>query len=262
MLRRPDGTIDLLSDGGLPLGLRHLTKERGRTIRFEPGSVLVLYTDGLTEASRRPVDGEEALRKLLRDGEFLKAAHPARALKSAFFDGASAKDDVAILVFGIAAPVSHGNADHEEPIQRWFFDAADAQAAQCARKAFTDGLRARAADEECIHRAELVFGELVGNAARYARGPIEVSVDWSCAAPVLHVLDNGPGFHHVPALPRDVYSESGRGLFIISLLSEEFSVSKRPEHGSHARAVLSLHRRPFGRSKGKRPSLPAAAAHN
>jgi anti-sigma regulatory factor (Ser/Thr protein kinase) len=51
----------------------------------------------------------------------------------------------------------------------------------------------------------------------------------------------------VAALPNDVYSESGRGLFMISLLSDDFSVSKRPEGGSHARAVLSLYRRPFRR---------------
>jgi anti-sigma regulatory factor (Ser/Thr protein kinase) len=90
-----------------------------------------------------------------------------------------------------------------------------------------------------------VFGELVGNAARYAPGAVEVTVDWSGAAPVLHVLDNGPGFHHVPALPHDVYSESGRGLFLISLLSDDFGVSRRPEGGSHARAVLSLSHRPL-----------------
>jgi len=61
----------------------------------------------------------------------------------------------------------------------------------------------------------------------------------------LHVLDRGPGFHHVPALPRDVYSESGRGLFIISLLSKDFSVAKRPTGGSHARALLGLSSRAF-----------------
>jgi anti-sigma regulatory factor (Ser/Thr protein kinase) len=79
--------------------------------------------------------------------------------------------------------------------------------------------------------------------ARYAPGAVEVTVDWSGEAPVLHVLDNGSGFHHVPALPRDVYSESGRGLFLISQLSEDFSVARRPERGSHARAVLAPFRR-------------------
>ena len=251
MLRFPNGTVELLSDGGLPLGLRHLARQTGKTVRIAPGSHLVLYTDGLTEASRRPADGEDGLQQLLSDGAVLVAEHPARALKAAIFGNAPPKDDVAILVFGVAGEAVGATLDGG-PIQRWFFDAGDAKAAQSARRAFTKRLRAQSADDACVSRAELVFGELVGNAARYARGPVEVTVDWSGASPVLHVLDNGPGFHHVPALPRDVYSESGRGLFIISLLSEDFSVSRRPGRGSHARAVLSLYRRPL------RPAAPDA----
>jgi hypothetical protein len=91
-------------------------------------------------------------------------------------------------------------------------------------------------------------------------------VDWGGPAPVLHLLDNGPGFHHVPALPRDMYSESGRGLFIISLLSEEFSVSRRPDYGSHARAVLSLRAarssaRLLTAGCGLRPAADMTGAH-
>jgi PAS domain S-box-containing protein len=247
MLRHPDGTIELLSDGGLPLGLRQVAKQTGNTVSVSPGSFLVFYTDGLTEVSRRPADGEDRVRELLHDGAILSAKHPAQALQDAVFEGEPPKDDVAILVMGIGTQALPPAAESQDVIERWFFDAGDAAAAQAARRAFTDGLRKRAADSDCIHRAEVVFGELVGNAARYAPGRVEVTVDWSGATPVLHVLDQGPGFHHVPALPRDVYSESGRGLFMISLLSDDFNVSRRPKGGSHARAVLSLFRRPFRR---------------
>jgi hypothetical protein len=44
-----------------------LPKMRGKTIDVQPDSYLVLYTDGLTEASRRPADGEDRVRDLLRD---------------------------------------------------------------------------------------------------------------------------------------------------------------------------------------------------
>jgi anti-sigma regulatory factor (Ser/Thr protein kinase) len=244
MLRHPDGQVDLLSDGGLPLGLRNVARERGSMILVEPGSYLIFYTDGLTEATRRPLEEEARLRDLLADGAVLQEAHPAHAIRQAMFGHTPAKDDVAILVLGAqnsAAGLPGG------PIERWQFDAEDANAAQAARRGFTDGLRSRRADPECIDKAEVVLGELVGNVARYAKGPVEVIVDWTGAAPVLHVLDRGPGFHHVPALPRDVYSESGRGLYIISAMSEDFSVSKRPDGGSHARAVLALYDRPFQR---------------
>jgi PAS domain S-box-containing protein len=239
MLRRADGTIELLSDGGLPLGLRNVAKEIGRNIEIEPGSHLVFYTDGLTEVARRPADGEDFVRSLLADGALLAGPHPARAVRDAVFGGAAAKDDVAILVLGVGDRLERD----ANSVQRWFFDSGDGREAQAARRSFTDGLRARGADPDRIQNAEVVFGELVGNVARYAPGPVEVTIDWSCPLPVLHVFDNGPGFVHVPALPRDVYSESGRGLFIISLLSDDFSVSRRAERGSHARAVLALFRR-------------------
>jgi hypothetical protein len=61
--------------------------------------------------------------------------------------------------------------------------------------------------------------------------------------PVLHVLDNGPGFRHISILPPDLLSESGRGLFIVSALTHDFRVSKRAKGGSHARAVLRLQSR-------------------
>jgi anti-sigma regulatory factor (Ser/Thr protein kinase) len=204
----------------------------------------VFYTDGLTEATRNPLEGEEQLLAILHEGSVLSARHPAQALRDAVFAGDTAKDDVAILVMGI----DDRHAAYDAPaadgaLERRAFDALDAVAAQAARRAFTDGLRARAADAASIAKAEVVFGELVGNVARYAPGIVEVTVDWSGPDPVLHVLDRGPGFHHVPALPRDVYAESGRGLFIIALSSEDFSVAKRPDGGSHARAVLALKER-------------------
>jgi len=58
----------------------------------------------------------------------------------------------------------------------------------------------------------------------------------------LNVLDRGPGFRHLAILPRDLFSESGRGLFLVSALTQDFHVSKRPNGGSHARAVLTLDR--------------------
>ena len=244
MLRGADGSIVLLSDGGLPLGLRNAAKGTGRTIAIEHGSVLVLYTDGLTEGSRRPADGEDVLADFVRDGAALRTARPAQTLHDAVFGAAPAKDDVAILVLSFDQLNVDDRAmdDSARGLQRWFFNTSDARAAQAARRMFGDGLRARQADDDSLAMAENVFGELIGNAVRYAPGDVEVTVDWGTPSPVLHVLDNGPGFQYIPALPNDVYSESGRGLFIISLMSEDFMVGRRAGGGSHARAVLKVSR--------------------
>jgi anti-sigma regulatory factor (Ser/Thr protein kinase) len=112
-----------------------------------------------------------------------------------------------------------------------------------ARAEFAAAFREHGGAAEDVAMAEVVFGELVSNTVRYAPGAVEVIVDWSGPEPVLHVLDNGPGFRHISILPPDLLSESGRGLFIVSALTHDFRVSKRPAGGSHARAVLRLQSR-------------------
>jgi sigma-B regulation protein RsbU (phosphoserine phosphatase) len=62
---RRNGTVELLEDGGLLLGVfPDATYERGE-VGMEPGDLLALYTDGVTEA-RRP-DGEMFSEERLMD---------------------------------------------------------------------------------------------------------------------------------------------------------------------------------------------------
>jgi PAS domain S-box-containing protein len=248
MLRYADGRVELLSDGGLPLGLRQgRNAASGKTIDLTGASALVLYTDGLSESAHEPLSGEKKLHDVVAAGAVLSAEHPALALKQAFLDGAVARDDIAILVVSIAITEQ---ASESPSFRRWYFDVADAAAAQSARREFSEALRARGAAPEDVFTAEVVFGELVGNVMRYALGPVEVSVDLSSFAPVLHVLDRGPGFRHIALLPPDLYSESGRGLFLVSTLTDDFHVSKRLNGGSHARAVVALGRARLGIPEG------------
>ena len=53
----------------------------------------------------------------------------------------------------------------------------------------------------------------------------------------VHVLDSGAGFRHISILPPDLFSESGRGLFIVSALTHDFRVSKGVKGGSHDTAL-------------------------
>jgi anti-sigma regulatory factor (Ser/Thr protein kinase) len=164
----------------------------------------------------------------------LQAASPARWIRRALLDGQVAKDDVAILVMGLV------DESLSTSLQSWTVDVTNASAAHAVRCEFAQELKVRGVRTEDIHSAEVVLGELLGNAVRYAPGIVEVIVDWSGSAPVLHLLDRGPGFQHIAMLPADLYSESGRGLFIVSALTQDFRVSRRQGGGSHARAVLRL----------------------
>jgi anti-sigma regulatory factor (Ser/Thr protein kinase) len=105
-------------------------------------------------------------------------------------------------------------------------------------------LRANTATDDECYAAQTVFGELLSNVVRHAPGPVEVRLDVRDQAPILHVLDHGPGFQHVANAPVDLMSETGRGLSVVAALSAEFNVTRqpRPLSGSHARAVLSINR--------------------
>jgi anti-sigma regulatory factor (Ser/Thr protein kinase) len=66
----PDGRVVALEDGrGLPLGTGLRPKYRQGVVELPPGSVLVLYSDGLVERRRRSIDeGIAALCDALGDG--------------------------------------------------------------------------------------------------------------------------------------------------------------------------------------------------
>jgi anti-sigma regulatory factor (Ser/Thr protein kinase) len=95
-----------------------------------------------------------------------------------------------------------------------------------------------------VSDAELVFGELLGNVFRCAVGRVDISLDESAAFPVLHVRDGGGGFEYDSRLPADPMRETGRGLFIVSNVADDLTVSQRASGGSHARAAIAgrIHR--------------------
>jgi serine phosphatase RsbU (regulator of sigma subunit)/anti-sigma regulatory factor (Ser/Thr protein kinase) len=236
LVRRPDGTIAELGGYGLPLGLRIRGDAHHTTLLVEPGSLFVLYTDGLVESTHDAEAGERRLRAVIEDS----AARGNGMLARSIYDGVlvnGSRDDVAILTMYVDTPAAQSLVP--EAIGRWKFDSADPTAAGETRARIHEMLERRGVRKaECV-AAEVVFSELLGNVVRYAPGTVEVLLDFTNATPVLHVLDEGTGFSRFPELPRNLYSESGRGLYIIATLSEEFTVARRPGRGSHARAVLA-----------------------
>jgi anti-sigma regulatory factor (Ser/Thr protein kinase) len=199
----------------------------------------VLYTDGLTEAQRTPIEGEARLRELISGNDPLHAVSPARWIRRAILDDSGPNDDVAILVISLHEGLQPASVRH------WSLDVRDSIAAHAIRHEFALELHERGLSQQDVENAEVVLGELVGNTVRYAPGRIEIIGDWSGPAPVVHVLDRGPGFQHNAMLPADPYSESGRGLFIVSALTQDFRVHRREGGGSHARAVLVLTKHKF-----------------
>jgi anti-sigma regulatory factor (Ser/Thr protein kinase) len=228
-LRTADGEIVALRAEGLPLGLRSARDAVAATLTLERDSLLVFYTDGLIEATRDVAEGEALLQAAIATLDARATKRPALAIHDGVLGTGSSGDDVAILTVTVV----------DDPIAaRWSFDARDPSAAREGRSAFVATLHEGGYPDERLAVAETIFGELIGNAVRYAPGPIDVLLAWDDRHPVLHVLDRGPGFQFVAKLPSDLYSENGRGLFLITALAEAFHVTRRLEGGSHARVVL------------------------
>lgn len=229
VLRRRGGIEELHAEG-LPIGLRREAEpSASRTADLTDARMLVLYTDGLTEARHDVLGGEQQLHSVLSQEALLHSHQPARFIEESCLGNAAA-DDVAILTISF------------EPGIRWSFDAENAKAAQDARGEFVAYLRHHNGDAESVEIAELIFGELVGNVVRHAPGAIDIDVEWSAGSMLLHVLDRGPAFTPPGKLPEDVLSESGRGLFIVRQLSTSMSVEHVRGYGNHVSVGLPVGR--------------------
>jgi anti-sigma regulatory factor (Ser/Thr protein kinase) len=237
-LRDDAGAVTALGTSGLPLGLR-VRGEIATTTPLPDSALLIFYSDGLIEADRKVVRGYDRLAATLARPEIASALSPAGALYRAMLKRGG-NDDVVVLTLRLAAPDANVHDGNGEGTQRWTFDSNDAAKAHAARHSFVGALRDAGLRQKQLDAAEIVFGELLGNVVRFARGPVEIVLNWTRAAPpVLHVLDRGPGFTFAPKLPLDLLSERGRGLYIVWSLAEDFNVTPRHDRGSHARAVLA-----------------------
>ena len=229
VLRRENGIEEVVADG-LPIGLRKNAEPAvSAQIDLTGARMLVLYTDGLVEFSHDVLGGYRRLHEVIASEAMLHTHSPARFIEETCLNE-RADDDVAVLTLSFESSV------------RWAFDAENARAAQDARNQFMRYLRSLAVDDTEIAMAELIFGELVGNVVRHSPGGIDIDLDWSGEYPVLHVIDRGREFNAKRALPHDLLSESGRGLFIVRQLSRALKVEHVAGYGNHVIAELPVHR--------------------
>jgi len=241
LLRSATGEITALGGSGLPLGLRAIqadASESPHTMILDNSSLIVLYTDGLIEATHDIEFGEKRLRQALQSAEVWNAKNPAAAISDHVLE--DVLDDVAILTIRIesASVAVTRPAGLLEQDARWTFEVQDWSAATETRRSIVRVLHEYGATETDTGISELVFSELLGNVVRHGGDDVEFALDMSGDSPVLHALDRGPGFTYSARLPMDILSQTGRGLFIVKSLTHDLNVTRRNDGGSHARAVL------------------------
>ena len=103
LLVRAAGGFENLAGGGVILGILPMAVYKESRVRMEPGDVLVLFSDGVTEAAN-PDDedfGEERLAQVVASMRDRPAAEIVDAIEAAvteFSKGAPAADDVTIVI--------------------------------------------------------------------------------------------------------------------------------------------------------------------
>jgi serine phosphatase RsbU (regulator of sigma subunit) len=103
LLVRADGTCDKLAGGGVILGILPMAQYKESRAQMGPGDILVLFSDGVTEAPN-PTDedfGDDRLAELVASMRDRPAKEIVEAIEKAvtdFTQGAPAADDITVVV--------------------------------------------------------------------------------------------------------------------------------------------------------------------
>ncbi|MFF3878864.1 SpoIIE family protein phosphatase [Streptomyces sp. NPDC001978] len=225
-LVRPGSQAEYIDiPAGPPLGVGGLPFEPTE-LQLPEGSLLALYTDGLIESPNHGLDeGLEHLRKAL--------SQPIPSLEdtcdhvlTTLVDDHS-RDDVALVI----ARTQELESKH---VATW--DLSD-DLAEVARARDLASLQLGGWDlEELAFTTQLVVSELVTNAIRYGRGPVQVRLIRQDTL----ICEVSDGSNNAPHLRRaQAFDEGGRGLFIMAQFAERWGTRQRPD-GKTIWAELAL----------------------
>lgn len=107
LLLRADGTKGMLDQSGLPLGAFEKSRYSESVVDFKPGDILVLYTDGVTEAANSDEEefGLERLEQVVRAASDQRAYQICQMVTSAVNDfsheAGGPEDDLTISVIKV-----------------------------------------------------------------------------------------------------------------------------------------------------------------
>ncbi|MGW7447473.1 SpoIIE family protein phosphatase [Kitasatospora sp. NPDC054795] len=210
-LVHPDGGVEFADlPAGPPLGVGGLPFETTE-LRLEPGTALVLYTDGLVENRDRDLGtGLDELRRSLTGAQDHRSPEDTcRAVFDALVPPRRS-DDIALLVARTRLLDPDRVAVWDVPLD---FAAVSRVRNECVERLTAWGL------EELTFTAELILSELITNAIRYGAEPIRVRLlkDSSLVCEVSDGSSTAPHLRYAATT-----DEGGRGLFLVAQLAERW----------------------------------------
>ena len=217
--RGADGHVRLLESGGtVPLGVDEVVERVEVRYAISPGDTLLLFTDGLVERRREPIDvGLDRLRHALADAPADVEDVCDHVLRHTVGEQPS-HDDVAMLAVALL-PVPEGRLELTLP--------ARPDSVPVARHRFEAWLKANAPHVDRATQADLklAWTEACTNVVRHAYGPRDAlftaSADRDGADVALSVSDTGQW-----RSPRGLHG--GRGISLMRAVCDEVEIDRRP----------------------------------
>ena len=204
---------------GPPLGVGSARRFEARTT-LEPGSTVVLYTDGLVERRDRDIDAgiNEVAARI--QGNDTPIESMSSMLVEQLCPGGS-DDDIAVLVAHV--PLQSPRWDRFETALLF-----DQTAAATARNVVASTLGSWSVAGSVAANVVLIASELVTNAVTHGRPPVTLRLSRTTSELLLEVIDAAG---HVPRVLRPGPADDhGRGLHLVSTLAQKWG-TRATEHG-------------------------------
>ncbi|MGB6984414.1 MAG: MASE1 domain-containing protein [Candidatus Aquilonibacter sp.] len=234
-----------LPHGSLPLGVSHTPDYRTHAIDLAQNDVVVFYTDGITEFQRDIVATERALQHAVDAVTASPSPRPAERIRRAVLGNNAPSDDAVLVVLRVAPTSQAGREDDGASLHRsWSFHSNHAYSAHNARHEVMRFIQDLAGSDEELFTAELIVGEILANTVEHAPGLVSMEIDWSDAAPIVTVVDTGPGLERLAVhLPDDALTEDGRGLYLVQTLARDVCIESDRGYGTKMTVTLPIERR-------------------
>ena len=241
----PNRIARALPHGSLPLGVSHTPDYRTHTVGLAQNDVVVFYTDGITEFQRDIDATERALQQAIDAVANAPSARPAERIRRAVLGNDSPSDDAVLVVLRVAPPTDETGGEDEATLHRsWSFHSSHAYSAHNARHEVMRFIQELAGENDELFTAELIVGEILANTVEHAPGLVSMDIDWSELAPVVTIVDTGPGLERFAAqLPEDAMTEDGRGLYLVQTLARDVCVESDRGYGTKMTVTLPIERR-------------------